>query len=126
MRGAFRGVPVSTEPVWLEPKLAAAVKPYRYEINPLDEQLLTGLTLAVAPSGTGELAISALGYGAGIVTFTVAAGQPTRCYTLMLSATRSDGMVSEYLFKMRVGSVLVTDQPQVPPAAGFGAAVVWP
>ena len=126
MRGSLRGVPVGVEPVWLEPKLAGAIKPYRYEISPLDQQLLTGLTLAAAPSGTGELAISALGCGAGIVTFTAAGGQPTRCYTLLLTVTRSDGMVSEYLLKMRVDPVLVTDQPQAIPAPCFGTAVVWP
>jgi hypothetical protein len=125
MRGSLRGVPVSIEPVWREPKFAPAVKPYRFEISPLDQQLLTGLTLAAAPSGEGELAISALGYGAGIVTFTATGGQPTRCYTLSLSATRSDEVVSEYLLKLRVGNMLVTDHAQVAPLGGFGAAPAW-
>ena len=84
------------------------------------------MQLAAAPSGTGELAISALSFASGIVTFTASGGQPSRCYTLLLTATRSDGQVSDYLFKLRVGNVLLTDQPQVPPAAGFGTAVVWP
>lgn len=123
MRGSLRGVPVSTEPVWLEPKFATAVKPYRYEISPLDQQLLTGLTLAAAPSGTGELVISSLGNGAGVVTFTAAGGQPTRCYTLLLNATRSDGMVSEYLLKLTVDPLLLTDQAQIAPSTGFGTAV---
>ena len=126
MYGALRGVPVSREPIWLPPKLPTAVQGYRHEIDPLDAQVLSSLSLAAAPSGTGELTISALTFAAGIVTFTAAAGQPTRCYTLLLTATRSDGKVSDYLFKLRVGNVLVTDQPQVPTAAGFGTAVVWP
>jgi hypothetical protein len=126
MRGSLRGVPITTEPAWLEPKLAGAVKPYRYEISPLDQQLLTGLSLAAAPSGTGELVISALGYGAGIVTFTAAGGQPTRCYTLLLSAIRSDGMASEYLLKLRLDPLLVTDQAQAVPSAGFGTVLTWP
>ena len=126
MYGALRGVPVSREPIWLPSKLPTAIKGYRYEIDPLDAQVLSSLSLAAAPSGTGELTISALAFAAGIVTFTAAAGQPTRCYTLLLTATRSDGLVSDYLFKVRVGNVLVTDQPQVPPAAGLGTAVVWP
>ncbi len=125
MRGSLRGVPISTEPVWLEPKLAAAIKPYRYEISPLDQQLLTGLSLAVAPSGTGELVISALGYGAGIVTFIAAGGQPTRCYTLLLSASRSDGTVAEYLLKIRVDPVLINDQAQAVYSTGFGTAAIW-
>jgi hypothetical protein len=125
MYGALRGVPVSREPIWLPSKLPTAIKGYRYEIDPLDAQVLTSLSLAVAPSGTGELTISALAFAAGIVTFTAQAGQPTRCYTLLLTATRSDGLVSDYLFKLRVGNVLVTDQPQVPPAAGFGTVAVW-
>ena len=126
MNGSLRGVPVGREPVWLASKLPSAIKGYRHEIDPLDAQVLTSLSLAAAPSGTGELTISALAFAAGIVTFTAAAGQPTRCYTLLMTATRSDGKVSDYVFKLRVGSVLVTDQPQVPPAAGFGTAVAWP
>ena len=125
MYGTLRGVPVSREPIWLPSKLSTAIKGYRYEIDPLDAQVLSSLSLAAAPSGTGELMISALAFAAGIVTFTAAAGQPTRCYTLLLTATRSDGLVSDYLFKLRVGNVLVTDQPQVSPAVGFGTAVVW-
>jgi len=126
MDGALRGVPVSREPIWLASKLPTAIKGYRYEIDPLDAQVLSSLSLAAAPSGTGELAISALAFAAGIVTFTAASGQPTRCYTLLLTATRTDGKVSDYLFKLRVGNVLVTDQPQLPPAAGFGTTAVWP
>lgn len=125
MYGSLRGIPVSIEPVWLAPKLPAAVRPYCLPVRPLDAQLLTGLTLAAAPSGTGELAISALGYGAGIATFTLAGGQPARCYRLLLTATRSDGLVGEYLMKIQVDSVLSTDQAQVAPAAGFGTAAVW-
>ena len=125
MYGALRGVPVGREPIWLASKLPTGIKGYRYEIDPLDAQVLSSLSLAAAPAGTGELTISALAFAAGIVTFTAAAGQPTRCYTLLLTATRSDGLVSDYLFKLRVGSVLATDQPQASPAAGFGAAIVW-
>ena len=126
MNGSLRGVPVSRGPIWLAPKFQTAVKGYRYEIDPLDAQVLSSLSLAAAPSGTGELTISALGFAAGIVTFTAAAGQPTRCYTLLLKAARSDGFVGEYLLKMRVDPVLLTDQPQVAASAGFGTAAVWP
>ena len=78
MFGSLRGVPVSREPIWLPSKLPTAIKGYRYEIDPLDAQVLSSLSLAAAPSGTGELTISALAFAAGIVTFTAAAGQPTR------------------------------------------------
>jgi hypothetical protein len=125
MYGSLRGAPVSIEPCWLDPKLPAAVKPYRFPISPLDALVLTGLSLAAAPSGTGELTISALGFGAGIATFTLAGGQPTRCYTLLLTAARSDGMVGEYLLKVRVDPVLPADQPQVAPDAEFGAPANW-
>jgi hypothetical protein len=125
MDGTLRGHPARIEPRWLEPKLPAAIKPYRHGISDVDAALLTGLSLAAAPSGTGELTISALGYGAGTVTFTAAGGQPTRLYTLLLSTTRSDGVVSEYLLKLKVGFVLITDQAQTVPTAGFGTALTW-
>jgi len=125
MWGTLRGVPVGREPIWLASKLPTAIKSYRYEIDTLDAQVLSSLSLAAAPSGTGELTISALAFAAGIVTFTLAAGQPTRCYTLLLTATRSDGLVSDYLFKVQVNPVLVTDQPQGAPSAGFGSVATW-
>ena len=125
MDGALRGVPVSREPIWLAPKLPTAIKGYRYEIDPLDAQVLSSLSLTAAPSGNGELAISALAFAAGIVTFTAAGGQPTRCYTLLLTATRSDSQVSDYLFKIHVEPVLTTDQAQVAPVSGFGTAATW-
>jgi hypothetical protein len=126
MWGTLRGVPVGREPIWLPSKLPTAIKGYRHEIDPLDAQVLSSLSLAAAPSGTGELTISALSFAAGIVTFTLAAGQPTRRYTLLLTATRSEGLVSGYLLKIQVDYVLITDQPQVAPSVGFGTAVVWP
>ena len=126
MDGSLRGVPVGTQPIWLDPKFPAAVALCRYEIGRLDAQLLTGLSLAAAPSGTGELAISALVYGSGVVTFKAAGGQPGRTYSLMLSATRSDGVVSLYLLSLRVDPVLATDQAQLVPSAGFGSPLIWP
>jgi hypothetical protein len=125
MGGSLRGVPIGCEPIWLASKLPTAVRQYRHPIDPLDAQVLTALSLAAAPSGTGELTISGLGYASEIITFTLAAGQPTRWYTLLLTATRSDGLVSDYLFKVRVDPVLATDQPQVTPSVGFGTGVVW-
>ena len=125
MNGSLRGVPVSREPIWLPSKLPTAITGYRHEIDPLDAQVLSSLSLTAAPSGTGELAISALAFAAGIVTFTAAAGQPTRCYTLLLTATRLDGQVSDYVFKVQVDPVLITDQAQAAPSTGFGTANTW-
>ena len=113
------------EPIWLAPKFPTAIKGYRHEIDPLDAQVLSSLSLTAAPSGTGELTISTLAFAAGIVTFTAAAGQPTRCYTLLLTATRSDGLVSDYVFKVHVDPVLITDQAQAAPSTGFGTANSW-
>ena len=70
-------------------------------------------------------AISALAYGSGVVTFKASGGQPGRTYSLMLSATRSDGVVAGYLFNLRVDPVLATDQAQAVPSAGFGTALTW-
>ena len=125
MYGTLRGVPVSREPIWLPSKLPTANTGNRYEIDPLDAQVLSSLSLAAAPSGTGELTISALGFASGIVSFTLAAGQPTRCYTLLLTATRSNGQVSDYVFKVQVDPVLITDQAQAVPSTGFGTANTW-
>ena len=91
-RGAFRAFWPNSESVGTErmvvvtgkradltsSKLPTAIKGYRHEIDRLAAQVLSSLSLAAAPSGTGELAIFALSSAAGIVTFTAAAGQPVR------------------------------------------------
>jgi len=123
MDGSLRGVPVSAEPVWLAPKLPVDVRHYQRVIDPVDAALLTGLSLAAAPSGSGELTVSGLGFASGLVSFTLSEGQPGRCYTLLLTATRSDGMVSDYRFRVHVDCVLPTDQAQAVPSAGFGTPV---
>ena len=125
MEGTLRGVPSSVQPIFLAPKLPTGVRICRVPINPLDAQLLSELSLVAAPSGSGELVISGLAYANEIVTFTAAGGQPTRCYTLLLTATRSDSQVADYLLKIQIDAVLVTDQPQSAPSAGFGTALTW-
>jgi hypothetical protein len=125
MSGSLRGVPIGVQPAWLDPKLPTEVKQYRHKLHPTDALVLTELSLAAAPSGSGELALGTLTFAAEIVTFTVSSGQPTREYTLLLTATRSDSLVHDYLFKLKVGAVLCSDQAQAIPSTGFGTAVTW-
>ncbi len=103
--GSLRGVPVSDEPRCLAPKLPSAVRVYRWCLDPVDAALVSGLSLAAAPSGSGELAVSGLGFASGV--------------------TRSDGGVSDALFKVRVDPVLATDQAPAAPSAGFGTPLTW-
>jgi hypothetical protein len=144
MFGSLRGVPVSVEPIWLESKLPGAVSLYRVPIDPADAALAAQLLVAAAPSGDGELAVSGVSIGSGagrsavgdalprattfgaLVRFTLSAGQPARAYTLVLTAVRSDGLLSTRTMRVKVDSVLVTDQPQAAPSAGFGTPAVWP
>ncbi len=123
--GSLRGVPVSDEPRCLAPKLPSAVRVYRWCLDPVDAALVSGLSLAAAPSGSGELAVSGLGFASGVASFTLASGQPGRCYSLLLVVTRSDGGVSDALFKVRVDPVLATDQAPAAPSAGFGTPLTW-
>jgi hypothetical protein len=144
MFGSLRGVPVSEPPIWLASKLPSAVGVYRVRIDPADAAPAAQLVVAAAPSGDGELAISGVSFGSGVgrsavgdalpwvtafgglVRFTLSAGQPAHAYTLVLTAVRSDGLLSTRTMRVKVDSVLVTDQPQAAPSAGFGTPVVWP
>jgi hypothetical protein len=144
MFSSLRGVPVSEPPIWLASKLPSATSVYRVRIDPADAALAAQLLVAAAPSGDGELAISGVSFGSGVgrsavgdalpwvatfgglVRFTLSAGQPARAYTLVLTVERSDGLVSMKVLKVKVDSVLVTDQPQVAPSAGFGTPATWP
>ena len=66
------------------------IKGYRYEIDPLDAQVLTFAVARRCAFGHRRADDLRSGVRAGIVTFTAAGGQPTRCY-MLLTATRSDG-----------------------------------
>jgi hypothetical protein len=125
MSGSLRGVPVLRDPIWLRPKLPAEIVAYQVAIVPSDAAVLANLSAAAAPSGTGELAVEAVQFGGGNATLTLAAGQPSRFYTILLTANRADGLVSDYVLNMTMGAVLPTDQAGAPPSAGFGAAATW-
>jgi len=115
--GALRGVPVSAGPHWLPPKHPGAERHCRFDLDPVDAALASGLSLAVSPSGSGELAPS------GLVC--VSGGQTGRVCTLMLSVTRADGTVSESLLMQPVDPVLATDTAQEVPSVGFGTPLIW-
>jgi hypothetical protein len=111
---------------WLTPdKLQSETREYQTTISADDGALAISATLAAAPSGSGELEPVSLVLTGTVVTMVVAGGQPTRTYRLLLSVTRSDGLVSGYLYAVGVSKTLPTDTPQTPPSNLLGTPVTW-
>ena len=89
---------------------------------------LVSLTLAVAPSGAGEMVVSQLSvdHTGLLVTFWLAGGVAGRNYILNLVATTAAGRVYQWLLSVAIDATLASYPPPAPPSPGFGAAVLWP
>lgn len=82
-------------------------------------------SLACAPSGAGEMAISALSVVDDAVTYTAAGGQPGRLYRLKLIVSMTDGRVFVFEGEQPVLGYLPSDRPQTNFTIGFGDAITW-
>ena len=117
-----------TAPNWWPAKYPDSVLTFPLDIAPI----LAGLTgellsasLAVAPSGEGEMQPSDLLIEDGTLFVTMSDGQPRQIYEAVIELTMSSGEVCQFVVKQGVRWVLPTDQPQIPPDPGPGTPVTW-
>jgi hypothetical protein len=126
--GATRGVGIDAEILLLAPKFPDGSLDYTIAIDCVIDprvDLIASLTLACAPSGTGEMQISDLIVRGDTLAFTATGGQPGRRHTLKYVVTMTDGRVFPFVRRQNVTPVLPTDQAQAIPSQDFGAALTW-
>jgi hypothetical protein len=87
--------------------------------------VLTSLSLAIAPSGAGELTCSAVTVTDSIITAQLAGGltrQPG--YDILVIGDGASGRVWQWMFRLTVGQVDAA-WPGEPPSYGYGTPVTW-
>jgi hypothetical protein len=113
-----------TVPLWFPARLPSALLSYALDIacavNTATD-VVASATVAVAPSGTGELTLSAFTGSGYELIVTPTGGQPGRVYRYLFLATMTNGNVYEFLVQQETRKSLPSDFPQVAPVAGYGA-----
>lgn len=84
-----------------------------------------GVSLAAAPSGMGELALSNLTVFRNRATFTVSNGVPGRVYTLGAITQDENNDFYQHLMFLPMVSTLAADPPPLAPSEAFGDAITW-
>jgi hypothetical protein len=78
-----------------------------------------------APSGTGEISISSLSVGGGLITALLTGGVPGRSYTFKLDVTLNTSQVLEFIIQLFVSSAIGIGIQQLAPSEGFSTPVTW-
>jgi hypothetical protein len=82
-------------------------------------------TVAVAPSGTGELILTSFVYADDTLLVTPTGGQPGRIYTYEFLVTGLSGEVYPFRVQQATLKLLWSDEAQVAPVVGFGTPMSW-
>ena len=93
---------------------------------PLAGDTITSASLAVQPSGTGEIQPADLSVTNSIVSVWLTGGVPGRTYTAKIVAQTEAGRTFVWLIGIVCDPLLVSFPISPPPSPGFGPAVTWP
>lgn len=92
-------------------------------LSDIDDELVS-VTLAVAPSGTGELTASDLSVSSGVITCRLAGGYPGRSYVVKVEGVCAGGDSKEWTIGLLVDEDLpITMLP--PQCLDYGTALTW-
>ena len=121
-------MPSPGKTLWLPTAEPGDNLPYGVDISSVlaaDNDTVASMTLALAPSGAGEMQIGAFLLIGGVVTFALSGGQPGRAYRGALTVTGAGPHVWEWIVHICVsidGSVMNSPPP---PSQDYGPVVSW-
>lgn len=87
--------------------------------------VIVSASVAVSPSGSGELAIGGLACAGAVLTATLSGGVPGRNYSVRFDVQTAGGDDLEYTLGLLIDPSLAAFPLPTPPGAGFGTAVTW-
>jgi hypothetical protein len=120
--GITIGPPVARWPVH-EP---AEVADYTLDVSAdLGTETLSGVSVTVTPSGTGELTPSALSVTGALITVWLSGGVAGRQYVVSITATTLGGRTYQWPVRVTVDTTLATWPLAAPPSTGPGTPVAW-
>jgi hypothetical protein len=115
-------------PNWWPNKLPGATLDYSLDIsaaiNP-EIDIISTVTAACAPSGSGEMVLSNLYAATDVLTLTCSGGVPTRVYSILFTVTMYDGRIFDFLVYQGIPPALRGYPIPVPPSPGFGPPITW-
>jgi hypothetical protein len=118
-----------TSPIWWPHKQPNAVVDQTFDAgtlpNPIRPGQIEALTVQVAPSGVGELAVQNVWLYDSVITLQVSGGQPGRVYVYLFTATLADGQDVQWTIGQAVTRLLPGYPTPPPPAPGFGTEISW-
>ncbi len=103
---------------------------YTYDVgpqylNPVSDSI-AALSLAIMPSGSGELQATDLTAIGNVISVQFASGVPGRTYTIQIQITGVSGRVWNIFGYLLVQIVAPGGWPPVPaPSPGYGTAITW-
>lgn len=87
------------------------------------DDTITSASLAVSPSGAGELTASALAVQGGVITVWLADGVAGRRYLIRVEAITAGGRTFEWLIGLSIDPALATWPPTAAPSPAFGTVL---
>lgn len=87
---------------------------------------IVSASIAVKPSGAGELVVSAVNVQNTIISFWISGGVAGRTYIVKLLFTTISAQTYEIDLGLVVSALLAANPVPPPPAFGFGTPAVWP
>ncbi|MEJ0017549.1 MAG: hypothetical protein WDN25_13480 [Acetobacteraceae bacterium] len=88
------------------------------------EETIIIASLAIRPSGAGEMQAISLSIDDLVITARLAGGVAGRDYILKLLIVAPNELVLEYLISLKIDPLLATKPIHPPPNPGFGPAIV--
>lgn len=116
--------------LWWPSPLPGANLAYTFSLSEIQAagDTVSGASLAIAPSGLGELQVSSIAVASFVLTAHLSGGQPGRSYRCQILITGSSGRIWEYVINLVVSDEAAVQPPvnPPPPVPGFGTPATWP
>ena len=87
---------------------------------------ITGVTVAVAPNGYGEMTAGRIAVNGSFITVWLTGGIPARVYQVNVKVTTASGRIYEWPVVIPISPDLMTYPITPPDDDGFGVSVTWP
>jgi hypothetical protein len=89
------------------------------------EDTIFSVSVAVSPSGAGELTLQNIAVNGGVITVWTSGGVPGRDYLFRVDGTTVAGLTFGFPVNLRIDPMLAANPLPAPPSLGFGSAITW-
>jgi hypothetical protein len=87
--------------------------------------MITGVSVSIAPFGTGELTTSRIAVNGSFITLWLSGGLPARIYQINVKVVTNAQRQYEWLIVAPISADLAVYPIRPPPYASFGPSITW-